>query len=105
MLKIGSMGITPGVTNGSKDFRLYVNNTHIGTFSSENDATQHYLKLKERQKTIQHVMAHFAKQYADEVKNGLQMSAGTYMDTYIDEISDDSEKDFVVELINKLIEP
>ena len=105
MLKINSMSITPGVTNGSTNFRLYVNQIHVGSYSSEEEAMQHYLAFRERLKRLHHVMSHFADRYADEVMAGMMMKAGSFLELYADEVSADSEKHHIIELINTLIDP
>ncbi len=105
MLKINSMAIVPGETNGFSILRLYVNQVHVGTYSSEEEAMQHYLAFRERLKRLHHVMSHFADRYADEVMAGMMMKAGTFLELYADEVREDEENPHIVELINTLIDP
>ena len=105
MLKINSMSIVPGETNGFSNRRLYVNQVHVGTYSSEEEAMQHYLAFRERLKRLHHVMSHFADRYADEVMAGMKMKAGSFLELYADEVREDDENPHIVELINTLIDP
>lgn len=105
MLKIDSMGIAPGMTNGVSDHRLYVNQVRIGSYSSEEEATQQYIAFRERLKRLHNVMSHFADRYASNVSAGMKVSAGSYLELYVEEVKADEENPHIAELINTLIDP
>jgi len=106
MLKINSMSIVPAETNGVSNFRLYVNQVHVSSHPSEQEAFQHYIDYRVKLTRLHNVMAHFADRYASEVSAGMSMKAGSYLiELYANEVTNVNSDNYVVELINNLIDP